>query len=192
MPKPTRQERLLSFVLILVVAVFSTGMFWQATSPELWKIGQQEDTGLVVVPTNQILHPSGRRLEVANRVVDIAFSQRAGILAVLLPSGMRVFSADGTSLRSIALPLASFMGLAFTPDGQKVAASLAPSNGNHSVILIAPLNRTEDPISISFPRGSVPAGLTFDQNGNNMYVALNRLNVVAQVDISLQQVVQEV
>jgi DNA-binding beta-propeller fold protein YncE len=166
-------------------------MFWRATSPELWRIGQQ-DSGLVMVPTNQMLNPAGKRLAVANRVVDIAFSQRAGILAALLPSGIKFFSADGTSLRSIPLPLASFMGLAFTPDGQRVAASLAPSNGDHSVALIAPLNRTEAPISISFPRGSVPAGLAFDQDGSNMYVALNRSNLVARVDMGLQQVVQEV
>jgi len=192
MPKQMPQERLLLLILTIVVAVLSTGMFWQVTSPELWKIGQQDDSGLVVVPTNQILHPAGRRLEVANRVIDIAFSQRAGILAALLPTGIKFFSADGTSLRSITLPLASFMGLAFTPDGQKVAASLAPSNGDHFVTLIAPLNRTDDPINISFPRGSVPAGLAFDEDGSNMYVALNRFNVVARVDMRLRQVVQEV
>ena len=52
-----QQKRGFSDVVITVAPLFSTGMLWQAGSPELWKSGQQENSGLVMVPTKTVRYP---------------------------------------------------------------------------------------------------------------------------------------
>ncbi len=179
---------------LLLALILSTGAvsyaMWQLTLTEFWTIGVRYEN-FVMVPTNQLLNPVGRRIEFSNRPVDMAFSPTGDEFAVLVGDGVRFFSMDGQSLTRVLLPGSSFLGIAYSPDGQLVVASQSSAAGSDSIAFI-PSQGPRTPRFATMPTGSVPTGLVFDRSGKNLYVALNRQNVVARYDMERQQIVQTV
>ncbi len=145
----------------------------------------------VLVPSNQLLDPAGQRIEFPGRPVDLALSPDGGMLAVLLPSGIQIFSPEGQKLRFIPAATASIAGLTFTPDGERIAASTLGSRGVHSVTL-ADVKGSGATSQLRMPRNAEPTGLAFDPAGKYLYVALNRLNTLGRVDLGTGELAGEV
>ena len=133
----------------------------------------------VLVPSNQVLNPAGRRIEFSQRPVDLALSPQGDLLAVLLPRSIRIFTAEGQSLRTIRTSAdSSFLGLTFTADGQRLVVSQSES------VSVVPVSGATGAVTIPSPAKSSPAGLALDRTGTVLYVALNRLNQVARIDLA--------
>ncbi|MEK7409505.1 MAG: bifunctional YncE family protein/alkaline phosphatase family protein [Acidobacteriota bacterium] len=162
-----------------VIALLALYLAWQ--HPEYRKVGDRYGNE-VLVPSNQLLNPAGRRIEFSQRPVDMALSPRGDVLAVLLPRAVRFYTPAGQSLRSVSTATASsFLGLAFSPDGANVAISQAAS------VTVLPVSGGTA-ATISLPAQSTPAGLAFDPAGAVLYAALNRRNQVVRIDVAQRQV----
>ena len=137
--------------------------------------GQLPD-GSVLLPNQWALHPAGRQVELADFPVNVAVHP-GGRFAAVLHSGYgphEVLLVDLPAARVVARERIkeSFYGLEFSTDGKKLFCSGAGDEvvhtfdfnegtlANHQRIRLHPAGAT-----------SVPAGLTVDRAGQNLYAA---------------------
>ena len=179
--------RTVRLTLIAVSAVLSLGLISDIPAPQFMTVGE-EYFNETLVPTNQLLNPAGRRLRFSGRPVDIAMSPRGNDLAVLMPNSVRIYSNNRRNSPPVRTLQASFMGLAFTPDGKSVVASQIGANGRQ-FIAIVDVKGVLPVEYIELARNCLPAGLVFDPAGEYLYVALNRENSIARVDFARRQMV---
>ncbi|MGH9783119.1 MAG: YncE family protein, partial [Terriglobia bacterium] len=176
---------------LLILGVLSLGLTGDAPEPEQRVVGVPYGNE-ILVPSNQLLAPAGQRVQFRGRPVDLALSPTGNTVAVLLPNLVQLFSPSGELLRSIRLRIASLGGLAFTPDGAWVASSQANGAEGGDSIALADVSDTVGVRYLPLPLNSVPAGLASDASGENLYVALNRLNAVGKMDLRRGELVQTV
>ena len=179
----------LTFVSV-ILGVLCLGLTGDLPEPQ-WMIVGTRYGNQVLVPSNQLLNPAGERIEFPGRPVDIALSPNKDVLAVLLPTTVRFFTASGEPLRTVRLQIASFAGLAFTPDGIWIVSSQLGPGGNHSIAM-ADVKGEYGVAYMPVPRNSAPTGIALDRAGANIYVALNRMNTLGRLEIATGEVVQTV
>ena len=183
-------HRILGLIGTLFLCGASMAVLQDSIPPEQMIVGTRYGRR-VLVPSNQLLDPAGQRIEFSGRPVDIALSPDGKTLAVLLPSGIQLFSPEGQKLRFMPAATASIAGLAFSPDGDRVAASILGARGAHTIAM-ADLKEAAGVRLLSMPRSSVPTGLVFHPTRAFLYVALNRLNTVGRVNLGTGEVEAEV
>src|SRR4051794_35765238 len=70
--------------------------------PEQMQVGTMYDNR-VLVTTNQLLNPAGRRIAFPGRPLEIAINSRGDRLAVLLSGSLRILSPAGDLIRAVAV-----------------------------------------------------------------------------------------
>jgi DNA-binding beta-propeller fold protein YncE len=150
-----------------------------APPPEQMQVGTLYENR-VLVPTNQLVNPAGRRISFPGRPLDIAINPRGDLVAVFLSGSVRLYSPSGEFVRSIGVgPSAG--GIAFQPDGSRLWISEMPAAGHR----ITAFNISGSLVkSIPLPANSGPAGMAIDPAGKFAYVALNLTNLLARVDLA--------
>ncbi|MBI4464874.1 MAG: bifunctional YncE family protein/alkaline phosphatase family protein [Acidobacteria bacterium] len=178
------------FLILSLLAVLSLGATGDVPDPQWMQSGVRYGN-LILVPSNQLLDPVGQRVELRTRIVDMALSPQGDLLALQMPTSIRLISSSGSLLSDLPTLTASFSGIVFLPDGERVAISQISKDGNHFVALVRVRGLFELRL-INLSRNSIPAGLALDATGTYLYVALNGLNSVARIDLNLQAVVSTV
>ncbi len=157
-------------------------------------LGRQAE-GFYLVPTNQVLEPSGEQALMPGRPVDMAFDSGKRLLAVLnWHSVMVLDAATGATLAEIPSRSTSYAGVAFRPGNRELWASEATRNGPDS-ILVAKLTaegKAGEASRIALKGHPVPAGLAFSGDGKTAYVAFSRNNTLAVIDADTHEIVKEI
>jgi YVTN family beta-propeller protein len=154
--------------------------------------------GRVIVPTNQILAPSGRQVIVSGRPTDVALSPDRKWLAVLNSRDVELVDVEsGKILGRVANRGGSFKGIVFSPDGGRVYASSMKSG-----IVVARVSKDgklalAEPIEVPLKRrrhgdNSVPAGLAISADGKTLYAALDLKNTLGAFDLASCEMKQEI
>ncbi len=173
------------FVLVALAVWIAAG---PAHLPLQTPVGELED-GRVLVPTGQLLVPGSAvaTIPIPGRPVDLALSPDRKTLAVLHNRGVDfIATAARRVLRRVATGPTSYLGLAFSPDGEVVYTGEQAKEGTH--LLCIPV-RAESPVEkIRLPGGSLPAGIALSRDGGLAYVCLNRRNTVAVIDLARREV----
>jgi YVTN family beta-propeller protein len=178
--------------------------------------------GRIVVPTNQVLSPTGRQVAFSGRPTDLALSADGRWLGVLENSRVAIIDPSaGTIASRVSLAGGgSFTGIVFSPDSRRLFASTVRGTiGVFSVDDVGQL-KAEQPIRVPPPiaaRGddaaegdggpqppakakaksaadgkNAVAGLAIDSKQNTLWAALNMRNSVAQIDLSSGQILREI
>jgi len=157
-------------------------------------LGRQTE-GFYLVPTNQILEPSGEQTRLPGRPVDMVFDSRKQILAVLNWHSVMLLDANsGATLADIPSRSTSYAGVAFRPRSREIWASETTRNGPDS-ILVATLSsdgKSSETAHIALKGHPVPAGLAFSGDGKSVYVAFSRNNTLAVIDAASREIVREI
>lgn len=163
----------------------------------------------MVLTTNQIIKPNGQQVEFRGRPNAVALSPDGktaaflngaykAIILIDVPSWTvkQEFDAAGSS--------ASFSGIVYSRDGKKLYASQADGHvmiadvvdvDEHGMLALD--ERVAMPLSpIPYPGrsdgNSYPGGLALSEDGGKLYIALNRNNTLAMMDLSTRTVVKEI
>jgi YVTN family beta-propeller protein len=148
----------------------------------------------VQLPTGARLDPAGRAIAVGNFPLAMAAAPDGKHVIVVLSGwkkqGLQVVDIEtGAITQTIEKP-ATFLGIAFSPDGKSVYVS----GGNDDVIYAYAWreNRLEDErtISLKEKESRYPAGLALSPDGRFLYIAENVADDIAVLDIASQRVIQ--
>jgi hypothetical protein len=146
------------------------------------------------VNTGQILQPPAGTLILPERPSDIVAVHNGRFFALKTHSKLHVLTSDGKrSLASHALAGGSGMtGLAWVPQRQELLVSTA---GNDVLRFRWSEGRLSPTGKLTFPatrdrRAAYPAGISVDAQGERAYIALNRANQVAVVDLGTGETVK--
>jgi YVTN family beta-propeller protein len=178
--------------------------------------------GRVVVPTNQVLSPTGRQVAFSGRPTDVALSPDGRWLAVLDRSQVAIIDPESAGIVSrIPHASGSYVGILFAPDGKRVYASnIRGSIGVFSVddegkltaeppiglpVLKGPPSENpanketgpQSPNKEAAPPGAnaknaVPTGLALSPDGKTLWAVLNMRNSLAQIDAVERNVLREI
>ncbi len=212
--------RWFSFVagLALLTHTASAGELLQPAKPE--QVGDAVD-GRIVVPTNQVLTPAGRQITFPGRPGDVALSPDRKLLAVLSRSEVLTIDIESGKIEGHAkISGASYKGILFTPNGKQLLVSTSgKSKGKGNVGVIARFDVDDEgelkaatPIDLVKPEkqaaaddptlsndgitrygvNSLPAGMTFSEDGKSLLVVINLNNVLAEINLESGQVVREI
>src|SRR5579859_1083174 len=118
----TRSIRGLGLLIPCTVALLYAGLSLSARmarQPSETAIVGKLAEGVFFVPTGQTLTPAGQNLTFDGRPLDLALSPDGKTLAVLLPSGVRLFDTAQNRFRTQTLPGAhDFGGIVWSKDGR--------------------------------------------------------------------------
>jgi YVTN family beta-propeller protein len=156
-------------------------------------VGQQGD-GSVVLPTNQIISPAGQQVEFLGRANVVALrpdGQTAAILTAEDPEPITVIDLASGQVRQEFTPDAnpddeeevgaSFAGLLYAPDGNRLYAADGTLTLVERVVLPADADAT-----------ARPGGMALSEDGNTLYVALNAKNTVGVFDLASRTLTAEI
>ena len=159
-----------------------------AAPPDERRVGRQLD-GSVVTPTNQELRPFGRQVEFSGRPNSVALRPDGRTAAVLSDMGSAITVVDVVQGKVVqqfdtAYGDASFGGLAYSPDGLHLYASLS-----RGIVLrtdVFPDGTVNNPVNLWLPkvngRWALPGGIAVSRDGRWLYVALSLTNRLAVVE----------
>jgi len=150
-------------------------------------VGQQPD-GSILVPSNQLLRPSGFQVYLPGRPVDLALTPDESLLLVKNKEVLDLIRiGDRSVIQTLHLGKdeASFTGICLSPDGKRVYLTNSTDR-----ICIAEMGtdntlQWKEPIILSNPehKQPVPGGLCFNDKGNKIYVTLTRNNSLGMIDL---------
>ncbi len=177
-----------AFGLILIVLIFGCDNNSKTIISDQRKIGPQPD-GSILVPTNQLLRPTGFQIQFQGRPVDLALSPNGKWLAVLNINSLELIRVkDRTIVQRLHIKSGgSYNGISFSNDGKKIYVSQA-----RDYILIADMDKDnvlswKDKITFSKPKiggHPVPGGIELNKDNTKLYTTLNRSNKLAVVELS--------
>jgi YVTN family beta-propeller protein len=160
----------------------------------IMKVGPQPD-GSVLVPSNQLLRPAGFQLDLPGRPVDLALSPNGKFLVVKNKGDIGLVRiSDRTIMQTLPFKQsgASFTGIRVSPDGRYIYVTDADSR-----LCIAELQNNVmqwiDPVVFppSADGGSpYPGGIELGEDGNTVYVTLNRNNSLASIDLKGKKITE--
>ena len=159
------------------------------------RVGLQPD-GSILVPSNQLLRPAGFQVSLPGRPVDLALSPDGKFLFVKNKEDVDLVRlSDRTILQTLPFVRsgASFTGITISPDGKRIYVTDADNSINIAEIDILNIMHWTDPIILPKPSigGSpFPGGLALSNNGDRIYVALNRNNTLGIVSLPENSVVE--
>jgi len=157
------------------------------TLTNLQKAGPQPD-GSILVPSNQLLHPSGSQVYFPGRPVDLALTPDEKYLLVKNKEDLDLIRLKDRSIIQ-TLPLcndeASFTGLCLSPDGKRVLLTNATDRICIAEFKQEKLLQWRTPILLPYPEHGQPApgGLCFNDKGNKLCVTLSRNNSLAIINL---------
>jgi YVTN family beta-propeller protein len=185
-----RNLRFLVFVLLFVAIIAGSALALMRSV----SIGVQPD-GSIVVPNGLALTPAGDHLEVSDRPLGMALSPDGNLMAVVTGSNFGTRSlhiidmASKTLKQSLSIG-SSFVGLAFSPAGDKIY--VGGGSGNNVRFFVAMPNglfAADGTITIA---GAAPSGLSRNADGSRLYVALNQTNQVAVIDTATRAILTRI
>lgn len=182
-------------------------------------VGRHEN-GRTVLPVNQVLTPAGTQVELPGmRVQALALSPDGKLLVAsgLTSEIVAIDPATGEVRQRVRLPKVkkgaspetsspefldfdgrsemSYAGLAFSPDGRRLA--LSNVNGDIKLFAVAADNTIAPLRVIALPEAKaphraaeIPAGLAWTPDGSRLYVCGNLSNRLFEVDVSAGKVVR--
>jgi len=159
------------------------------------KVGIQPD-GTVLVPTNQLLSPSGFQVELPGRPVDLALTRDERFLLVKNKADINLIRlSDRTILQSLPFIRsgASYTGICLSPDGQKIYVTDATNRIFVAIMEEGNIMHWSDPIRLPSPAigGSpYPGGLAINETGDKIFVTLSRSNSLGIVSLTDNNVVE--
>lgn len=175
-----------------------------------YHVGVQPN-GSIVTSTNQVLTPAGIQIALSpggtqtaplsSRVYAVAIrpdqqtvaalvqSSDAPIRIIDLQTNTEVQAFDGAGDKK-----GSFAGLAYSPDGKTLYAS--QDDGSVMIMNVAADGRVSLDTRIVLPQDAVgnpnPGGLAVSDDGNTLYVVLNRANALGIIDLQKKALVARV
>lgn len=163
------------------------------------KIGLQSDSSFLV-PSNQLLRPAGSQIYIGGRPVDMALSPDCKTMIVKNIWGIDLVRLrdrkiiQSLTYKSTGANSSSFTGICFSPDGKYIYLT---DSGNHLCIAeMVEGNKLKWDRPIKLPSPEIgdmpfPGGVALNQDGNRIYVALDRnnsLGVVSLKDSTIQEI----
>jgi DNA-binding beta-propeller fold protein YncE len=170
-----------SLLLLLLIGSACILSSVEAPPPDQMQVGAMYGNR-VLVTTNQLLNPAGRRVTFPGRPLDIAISPRGDLVAVLLNGSVQLFGTAGAPVRSVGGISATTGGIAFQPDGSQFwisEVSGAALNRIRAITIAGSSGKI-----YSFANSTGPVGIAIDRAGRFAYVALNLSNQLARVDLA--------
>ena len=196
-----------------MLAVF----YGNARSADVETVGRKTD-GRIVLPVNQVLTPAGKQIELPGmRAEALALSPDGKLLVVSgLTSALLVLDpATGETLQRVQLPKVrkgapsdaasanfldydghsqiSYNGLAFSPDGKRLA--LSNVNGDVKLFAVEKDGTVKPWRVVALPEAKaphrnaeVPAGLAFSVDGKRLYVCGNLSNRLLEIAVEAGKV----
>lgn len=178
--------------------------------------------GRIIVPTNQVLTPTGKQVLFSGRPTDLALSPDGKWIALLDRGHVAIIEpASGRIISRLPHPSGSYAGILFSADSQRLYASnIRGSIGRFTVGPEGELT-AEKPIELPILQGAavdnpanndtgsqspnkesvrpgansknaVPIGLAFAPGENSLYAVLNMRNSLAEIDLETQKVIREI
>jgi YVTN family beta-propeller protein len=181
----------ISIAILILLLVSSCG---NRTEKEvtIMKVGPQPD-GSVLVPSNQLLRPAGFQLELPGRPVDLALSPNGRFLVVKNKGDIGLVRIpDRTIMQTLPFRQsgASFTGIIISPDGRYVYVTDADNR-----LCIAEMQNNVmqwiDPVVLppaADKASPYPGGIALSDDGNKIYVTLNRNNSLAEVELKSKKI----
>lgn len=175
-------------------------------------IGAQADEGGIRVPSNQFVAPVGIVAQIErSRPKDLALSPDRKTVAVLSQSKVLLYRmTDGIQISDISIGAAAPLGIAWSPDGKNVYASLAggkiarisqdpatwAKTDEITVDTVKPDGEPDVAAGVA-GRGRAKGdpqvnGLAVSPDGRRLYAALGIRNAVAVIDTVQNKVMQSV
>ena len=181
--------------IILSVAILSGYIIQKQFVLKDQKVGIQPDSS-ILVPTNQLLRPSGYQVIIPGRPVDLALSNDERLLFVKNRLDIDIIRVqDRTILQTLPFRSggASFTGICLSRDGRKVFVTDAKNR-----ICVAELDANNvmtwgQPITLPNPSvggDPVPGGLALNSSGDRIWVTLTRNNSIAEVSLKNNSVTE--
>jgi YVTN family beta-propeller protein len=188
----TRSHRWLAGFSALALVFISAAAFSFRHQPV---VGVQPD-GTILVPNGQQLTPAGTHIEVNDRPLGMVLSPNHRLLAVVTasnfnPRGLHLIDVNTTTIaQTISIPN-SFVGVAFSPAGDKIFVGGGASN-DVKLFSMTPAGTYAAAGTIPISGGSAPSGLSLSADGTRLYVALNMTNEVAVIDTTTSTILARV
>ncbi len=184
-----------ALVSAIVFGAFCYSARVQRNTPEKTVIGKQTN-GTYLVPTGQTIAPVGTNLSFEGRPHDMAMRPDGKILAVMLPTEIRLLDTTTHEFQSAPIKGGhNFGGIVWSKDGTTLYST---GNSDEGTVLVTRVNASgsataEKPIRFPFhsrisPNGnakrrSFPCALALSPDGSALYVALFNNAEVARVDL---------
>ena len=181
--------RLLLWLSLIAVPLVAVGVAVKGRA----LVGAQPD-GSFLVPTGQVLTPAGTHIEVNDRPLGMVLSPDRRTLAVatgsnFAPRALHLIDVNAMTIRQTITITNSFVGVAFSPSGNKIYVGGGPSNDVK--IFSAASDGTFGATPATIPiAGAAPSGLSLNADGTRLYVALNQTNQVAVINTATSAVVR--
>ncbi len=175
-------------LLALLGALIAAG---PAHLPPGTRVGEL-DGGRLLAPTGQLLltESAAATIPIPGRPVDLALSPDGKLLAVLHNLGVDFVDTSSQGiLRRVLTGPTSYLGLAFSPDGESLYTGELTKGGTHHLLRI-PVKAAGAIGRIPLPADSLPAGVAVDNRA--AYVCLNRRNSLAIVDLASGRLKKEI
>ncbi|MEP7306158.1 MAG: bifunctional YncE family protein/alkaline phosphatase family protein [Acidobacteriota bacterium] len=188
---PSRPVRRLIAMLTIAAGISATAF---AVRQRI-EVGVQQD-GRILVPNGQTLTPTGTHIEVNDRPLGMVVSPNGSLLAVVTgsnfnPRALHLIDLNTRALKQTISIANSFVGVAFSPNGDRIYVGGGASNDVKIFSAAANGNFAADG-TIPISGTSAPSGLTLDANGARLYVALNMTNEVAVIDTTTRTILRRV
>ncbi|MGH8653046.1 MAG: YncE family protein [Gammaproteobacteria bacterium] len=189
-----------------VAGVFASGNHGALARVKEWQQVGRQERNAVVLPTNQVVKPAGEQIEFRGRPNAVKLSPDKKTAAFLNGAYKAIILIDpqtGTVKQEFdaAGSSASFRGIAYSQDGEKLNASQA----NGRVIVATVLDDGTIALdhfvalpnsTIPYPGGEdgnpYPGGLALSDDNATLYVVLNRNNTLGVIDLATRTVIKEI
>jgi DNA-binding beta-propeller fold protein YncE len=182
-------KKLITFLVItvLLAACFSR----RQNDTDIRHIGPQPD-GSILVASNQLLRPAGFQVIFPGRPVDLVLTPDEKFLLVKNKNSLDLIRvSDRTILQSLPFDKAgaSFTGICISKDGRRIFVT---DTKNRICVALRDDNnllRWDKPLFLPGPPSGgdpYPGGLALSENGDQIWVVLNRNNTLAMIDPSGQ------
>src|SRR5262245_42888119 len=157
-------------------------------------VGVQPD-GRILIPNGRALTPAGEHVEVNDRPLGMVLSPNGKLLAVVTgsnfaPRALHIVDPDARSVKQTISIANSFVGVAFSPNADRIYVGGGASNDVKIFAATGP-----DPFAANgtIPiAGAAPSGLSLSADGSRLYVALNMTHEVAVIDTATRTIVSRV
>ncbi|MCZ2146552.1 MAG: bifunctional YncE family protein/alkaline phosphatase family protein [Bryobacterales bacterium] len=181
-----------SFLSLIVLAARESGVFALLKSNA--RMGRQ-DSGVFLLPTNQLLAAWGELQPLKGRPVDFTFDSKKRFLAVLNSRSVDLLDGStGVEFARMPMRSSSYTGVAITPDDREIWAGETTRNGPDALILGAldDNGKLGPRARLPLKGHPVPAGIAFSRDGKTAYVAFSRNNTVALFDVASRKLLREI
>jgi len=182
--------RFMMWFLVIISSLATTAMALRGH----FVVGAQPD-GRFVVPNGQLLTPAGAHIEVNDRPLGMVLSPDHRTLAVVTGSNfnsraLHLIDVDSQTLRQTISISNSFVGVGFSPAGDRIYVGGGASN-DVKVFTRAADGTFAATVAIAIARAE-PSGLSLSPDGSRLYVALNMTNEVAAIDTATNAIVKRI